>query len=81
MAPTSDRCYDLHLMQKLKDARRIAMGTISFTLLASIVAVGAILTACGVEWFPRCEDPKNPCPPMPESHPDFYTSAWDAGRG
>ena len=48
---------------------RTARGLLALAILTPIVLVGALLMACGAEWFPSCKDPQHPCPPMPEPQP------------
>lgn len=49
-------------------------------MLASVCMVVA-LGACGVKWFPRCDDPKHPCPPVEPDYPPSppFGTAGDAG--
>lgn len=44
--------------------------------LASVTMV-VVLGACGVNWFPKCDDPKHPCPPVEPDYP--ATKIKDAG--
>lgn len=59
---------------------RTARLVLAFAVLAPIVVAGALLAACGVEWFPKCTDPHHPCPPIePDYPPSPPMSARDAG--
>jgi hypothetical protein len=42
---------------------------ITLAVLAPFVIGGFVLAACGVNWFPKCEDPKHPCPPVEPDYP------------
>ena len=52
-----------------------------FIVLAGLVHAVVILTACGPEWFPKCEDPKHPCPNVEPNYPPSpaFGSVNDAG--
>jgi hypothetical protein len=59
--------------------RRIAKGIVSIAFLAPFVFAGFALAACGVNWFPKCDDPSKPnggCPPV---EPDYPRAARDGG--
>ncbi len=60
--------------------KRLARGLIALAVLAPIVAAGFVLAACGVNWFPKCDDPKHPCPPMPEPTEQPMGAVRDAGK-
>lgn len=59
--------------------KRKIRGVVSFVVLGSIVMMGVVLTACGVNWFPKCDDPKHPCPPVEPDYPATSRSR-DAGH-
>ncbi len=55
-------------------------GLVAIAVLAPIVGAGFVLAACGVNWFPKCDDPKHPCPPVePDYPPGPPMSARDGG--
>jgi hypothetical protein len=56
---------------------RLVRGLLALAILAPIVTIGATLAACGVEWFPKCNDPKHPCPDVEPNYPPMV--ARDGG--
>lgn len=52
----------------------------AIAVLAPIVAAGFILAACGVNWFPKCDEPGNKCPPIvdPNDPVPYPRAARDA---
>ncbi len=48
---------------------RALRGGLALVILGSVVLVGAVLMACGVNWFPKCDDPKHPCPNVEPDYP------------
>jgi len=51
--------------------------------LGVLIVVGLIvmaLSSCGANWFPKCDDPKRPCPPVEPDYPAGAPSR-DAGDG
>ncbi len=55
---------------------RLARGLIAIAVLAPIVGAGLVLTACGVNWFPKCDDTSRPnggCAPVEPDYPSSKT--------
>lgn len=48
---------------------RLVRGVLALMVLAPVVAFGALTMACGANWFPKCDDPKHPCPPVEPDYP------------
>ncbi len=50
-------------------------------LLLASVSMVVVLGACGVNWFPKCDDPKHPCPPVEPDYPPPtpFGAGHDAG--
>lgn len=60
---------------------KLARGLLAIAVLAPIVTGAFVLAACGVELFPKCNDPKHPCPNVEPDYPQepAFGAHRDAG--
>ncbi len=71
------------LCYKWREYRSIAISTvIAFVIMMGFLAALALSEGCGVNWFPKCDDPRHPCP---EVQPDYppptpFAQSLEAGR-